>query len=93
MKPMYLGRVGDVLGVVSSPGVHAKPVLLMNGGASALQTLLFGFNPWDAIDRSLIGRCLLTTPPFVGSLCRPVKHTEPVTPMVFLAVGHVSPFA
>ncbi len=45
---------------------QAKLVRFVNAGASALHTLPFGFNPDDARDRSLIGRVVLITPPFVG---------------------------
>ncbi len=59
---------------VPSPGVtvfigfasQAKLAWFESVGAAALHTLLFGFNPEDASDRSLIRRVVLTTPPFVG---------------------------
>ncbi len=59
-----------------SPGVvaligfaaEAKHVPLECAGASALHTLPFGFIPGDARSRSLIGKAVLTTSPFVGQL-------------------------
>ncbi len=44
------------------------PVQVESAGASALHILPFGLNPGDARDRSLIGRGVLITPPFVGRL-------------------------
>ncbi len=51
-----------------------KPFRFENAGASALctHTLLFGFNPVDARDMSLIVRGVLATLPFVGPFCRSV---------------------
>ncbi len=43
--------------------LHLKPSLL---------GLSFGFNPVDAGDRSLLGRDVVTTPPFVGPCCNSV---------------------
>ncbi len=62
---------------VPSPGVaafigfaaQAKLARFEIAGASALHTLPFGFNPGDARDMSLIGRGMVTTPPFVGLFC------------------------
>ncbi len=67
------------------------PVRFESAGASALHTPLpFGFNPWDARDRSLICRGVLVTQPFR----RPVgaqSTTQPwrVDPLIpfFLAGG------
>ncbi len=58
-----------------SPGVaafigfvaQAKLAQFESAGASALHTSsLLIFNPGDAMDRSLIGRGVLTTPSFAG---------------------------
>ncbi len=52
---------------------QAKPVHLEGATASARHALPFVFNPGDATgdarDRSLIGRGVLITPPFVGQFC------------------------
>ncbi len=67
------------------------PVRFESTGASALHILLFGFNPGDARDRSLIGRGVLIAPPFVGPLCRSAGaqsttqpwHSDPLTPFIY----------
>ncbi len=46
--------------------VQAKPARFESAGASALHTLTFGFNPGDARDRSLIGKCVLNLLPSPG---------------------------
>ncbi len=45
---------------------QAKPTRFESAGTSTLHSLSFGFNPGDARDRSLIGRCVLSTPLYVG---------------------------
>ncbi len=44
--------------------VQAKLRWFESTGASAFHTLFFNFNPCDKRDRSLLGRGVLTTPPF-----------------------------
>ncbi len=67
--------------------VQAKLAQFESEGASALRTpSLLVFNPGDTMDRSLIGRGVLTTPSFVGPFCRSVGaqsaaqrwHTDPI---------------
>ncbi len=55
---------------------QAKPVQFVSAGPPALYTLPFGFSPVDARDKSLVGRGVLITPPFVGPFCRPVGASD-----------------
>ncbi len=48
--------------------VQAMLIRFVSAGASTLHTVSFGFNPGDARDRSLIGRGMVTTLPFIGPL-------------------------
>ncbi len=44
----------------------------MSDGASALHTSPLSFNPGDVRDRSLLGRGVLTTSPFIAPFCMSV---------------------
>ncbi len=65
---------------VTSPGTTAfigfaaqtEHAQLKSAGAFALHDLSLSCNPGDARDRSLLGRGVLTTPPFVGPFYRSV---------------------
>ncbi len=87
--------MGSLYTGVPSPGVaafigfafQAKLARFESAGAAAPHTPLpFGFNPGYATG-SLIGRGVLSTPPFFGTFCRPVGaqssaqhwHTGPLT--------------
>ncbi len=67
---------------------QAKLARFVSSGASAPYTLPFGFDHGDAMDGNLIGRVVLSTPPFVGPFCRSLSakstaqpwHTYPLTP-------------
>ncbi len=94
-------RQGDVSWASSTLRPPVKLVQFVSPGASALHTLPFGFNPGGVGDMSLIGRGVVTTPPFIDPFCRSVGarstaqsgHTDPLTSDGFLSkdiLSHLS---
>ncbi len=71
--------------MVDSPGAgafigfaaQARFAQFVNAGPSTFHTLLFSFNPEDARDRSLLGRGVLNTSPFVGPFRKSVGALSP----------------
>ncbi len=62
------------IGVVAVIGFAAQAKLdqFESAGASALHTFPFSFNSGDARDMNLIGRGVVTTPPFIEPFCMSV---------------------